>query len=217
MKLILSLLLLETANAMLPSDTALMMELVTTTASQLNEMEKLVANSENYTKKMQQYNELLQDKVFQSERIMYLAKDMASKKDLKGMGDLNSAIRNLKVTIDDLKGQMGDIGIIKMDENRIQAYVEEEKKINVMEKDRAEKQVGHTLNAKTQNRANQLSAQNTALILENQIKMHKTQLEILKQIGRTNKLLSTDLENKNLNEIGRIESYGIKGKKKVSK
>ena len=40
------------------SDTALLVELVTTTASQLNELEKLVSNAEKYTEKLQKYNEL---------------------------------------------------------------------------------------------------------------------------------------------------------------
>ena len=58
--------------AVFGQDTALLVELVTTTASQLNEMEKLVSNSEKYTRQMQKYNELFEDEYFND--VFFIAK-----------------------------------------------------------------------------------------------------------------------------------------------
>lgn len=74
------LLTLPSYSQIISSDTALLVELVTTTASQLNELEKLVSNAEKYTAKMQQYNELFQDEYFRAERVLYIAESLAAKK-----------------------------------------------------------------------------------------------------------------------------------------
>ena len=49
---------------------------------------------------MQHYNELFQDEYFRAERILYLAESLASKKEINDLGELNSAIRELKYSID---------------------------------------------------------------------------------------------------------------------
>ena len=95
-------------SQIISSDTALLVELVTTTASQLNELEKLVSNAEKYTEKMQHYNELFQDEYFRAERILYLAESLASKKEINDLGELNSAIRELKYSILDMKELLRD-------------------------------------------------------------------------------------------------------------
>ena len=72
------LLSMKAQSQIISSDTALLVELVTTTASQLNELEKLVSNAEKYTAKMQKYNELFQDEYFRAERVLYLAESVAA-------------------------------------------------------------------------------------------------------------------------------------------
>lgn len=201
-----------TSFAIIGADTAIMVQLVTTTASQLNELEKLVTNTEKYTRKMQQYNELSQDQYFKAERVLYLAEELAQKKEVANLGELNSAIRDLKYNMDDLKELMKNYAEIKSDEKKTAVYVEKNKQLNEMEKKLAEVQVTHSIEAKNAGRSNQLTAQNTALIYENQLKQSEIQLELLKTQKTANRLKAEELEDKRLEEIERLRFYGAKSK-----
>jgi len=216
--LILFLLFPISSFAIIGTDTAMMVQLVTTTASQLNELEKLVSNTEKYTQKMQQYNELVQDQYFRAERVLYLAEELSAKKEVANLGDLNVAIRDLKYNMVDLKEMMKNYAEIKSDEKKTVAYVEKNKKLNDIEKKRAEVQVTHSIEAKNVGRANQLTAQNTALIYENQLKQSEVQLELLKAQKTSNRLKAEELEDKRLDEMERLRFYGrtAKGNSKVN-
>jgi hypothetical protein len=194
--------------AIVGEETAIMIQLVTTTASQLNELEKLVTNAEKYTQKMQQYNELVQDQYFRAERVMYLAEELAAKKDIANLGDLNVAIRDLKYNMGDLKELMKNYAEIKTDEKKTAVYVEKNKNLNELEKKRAEVQVTHSIDAKNAGRANQLTAQNTALIYENQLKQSEVQLELLKTQKTANRLKAEELEDKRLDDMEKLRFYG---------
>jgi hypothetical protein len=194
--------------AMLGTDTAVLIQLVTTTASQLNELEKLVSNAEKYTQRMQQYNELFQDQYFRAERVMYLAEELATKKDIENLGELNYAIRDLKYNMADLKELMKNYAEIKSDEKKTLVMVEKNKKLNESEMKRAKVQVAHSIEAKNAGRANQLTAQNTALIYENQLKQSEIQLELLKTQKTANRLKAEELEDKRLDEMERLRFYG---------
>lgn len=216
--LILCLLFPFSSFAIIGEETAMMVQLVTTTASQLNELEKLVTNAEKYTQKMQQYNELVQDHYFRAERVLYLAQELSDKKEIANLGDLNVAIRDLKYNMVDLKELMKNYAAIKSDEKKTIAYVEQNKKLNDMDKKRAEVQVTHSIEAKNTGRANQLTAQNTALIYENQVKQSEIQLELLKAQKTANRLKAEELEDKRLDEMERLRFYGrtAKGNSKES-
>jgi hypothetical protein len=206
--LVFSLLVPLSCFAIIGADTAIMIQLVTTTASQLNELEKLVTNAEKYTQKMQQYNELVQDQYFRAERVMYLAEELAAKKDIANLGDLNVAIRDLKYNMGDLKELMKNYAEIKTDEKKTAVYVEKNKNLNELEKKRAEVQVTHSIDAKNAGRANQLTAQNTALIYENQLKQSEVQLELLKTQKTANRLKAEELEDKRLDDMEKLRFYG---------
>jgi hypothetical protein len=198
--------------AIIGADTAIMIQLVTTTASQLNELEKLVSNAEKYTQKMQQYNELVQDQYFRAERVMYLAEELSTKKDIANLGELNVAIRDLKYNMGDLKELMKNYAEIKSDEKKTSAMVEKNKKLNEVEMKRAKVQVSNSIEAKNTGRANQLTAQNTALIYENQLKQSEVQLELLKTQKTANRLKAEELEDKRLDEMERLRFYGRNSK-----
>jgi len=196
------------SHAILGTDTALMIQLVSTTASQLNELEKLLTNAEKYTQKMREYNELYEDQNFRAQRVMYLAQSMASKKELEGLGELNNAIRDLKYNMEELQNLMRDYAKIKGDEKKTQAFVEENKKLNELSEKQAKLQVAHAIDAKNAGRANQLTAQNTALIYENQLRLEFIQLEQLQTQKTANRLKAEELEDKRLEEINRNKFYG---------
>ena len=189
-------------------DTMLMVQLVSTTASQLNELERLVSNTEKYTKRMREYNELYEDQNFRAQRVLYLAESMASKNKIEGLGDLNNSIRDLKYSMSELQERMRDYGKIKDDEKKTEVYVVENKKLNQLSEKQAKVQVNHSLNAKTSGRADQLTAQNTALIYENQLKLEDIQLEMLKTQKIANRLKAEELEDKRIDEMNRLKFYG---------
>ena len=174
--------------AIIGADTALMVQLVTNTANQINELEKLVTNTEKYTKKMREYNELAEDNYFRGERVLYLAESLAAKNEVKNLGELNGAIRELKYNMSDLKELMQKYSEIKSDEKKTDVYVAQNKKLNDHSLKRAEVQVASSIKATNTGRATQLTAQNTALLLENQVKMQEVQLEMLKTQKTANRL-----------------------------
>lgn len=193
--------------AIVGTDTAMMIQLVTNTANQINELERLVSNTEKYTQKMREYSELVEDNYFRAERTLYLAEELAAKKDVQNLGELNGAIRELKYNMSELKEMMQRYANIKQDEKRTETYVEVNKKLNEQQVKRAEKQVANSISAKNTGRASQLTAQNTALLLENQVKMQQIQLEMLKTQKMANRLKAEELEDKRLEEINRNKFY----------
>ncbi len=198
--------------ALIGEESALMFELVTTTAQQLNELEKIVSNAEKYTLKMREYNELVQDEYFKAERVATLAEEVTARKDVQNLGDLNRALRGLKLSMSDLQVLMKEYGAIKDDEIKTKKEVAVEKNLIDRQMPRAKKQVDSSLNASTAARSNQLTAQNTALIHETQLNMQKTQLDLLENTATTNRLLAEELEEKRVEEIKRQKAYGIKSK-----
>jgi len=205
---------IKTQAQIISSDTALLIELVTTTASQLNELEKLVSNTEKYTAKMQRYNELFQDEYFRAERVLYIAESLAAKKEVANLGDLNWAIRELKYSMTEMKELMREYAIIKNDEKKTKEMVKLQKKVNARKEKIAKSQVDKSIKAKTTGRATQLTAQNTAMIYEQNVDMHNTQLDILEKISTNNRLMAEQLEEKRLDQIEKEKSYGISKDKK---
>jgi hypothetical protein len=201
-------------SQIISSDTALLVELVTTTASQLNELEKLVSNAEKYTAKMQQYNELFQDEYFRAERVLYIAESLAAKKEVANLGDLNWAIRELKYSMSEIKELMREYALIKSDEKKTKAQVKLQKRVNSQKEKIAKSQVDKSIKAKTTGRATQLTAQNTAMLYEQNVDMHNTQLEILEKLSTNNRLMAEQLEENRLEQIEKEKSYGVSRDKK---
>lgn len=191
------------------TDTAMLINLVTTTASQLNELEKLVSNSERFTQRMQEYNLLMQDEYFRAQRVLYVAESVAAKKSIQDLGTLNWAIRNLRYNMDELNRLMAEYAKIKGEEKEIQKKVEIQRNLNQKKSDLASSQIEKSTHAPTQARANQLTAQNTALLLEAQIDSHNTQLEILERVSTTNRLLAEQLEEKRIEQIQKEKAFGV--------
>jgi hypothetical protein len=191
------------------TETAVLIELVTTTASQLNELEKLVSNSERFTERMQEYNLLMQDEYFRAQRVLYVAERVAAKKNVQDLGTLNWAIRNLKYNMEELNRLMAEYAKIRGDEKVVHQQVKIQKNLNQKRSEQASSQIEKSVHAPTQARANQLTAQNTALILEAQVDSHNTQLEILERVSTTNRLLAEQLEEKRIEQIQKEKAFGV--------
>ena len=78
----------------------------------------------------------------------------------------------------------------------------------------AEHQIKSAKDASTMGRATQVTAQNTALIYEQNVEMHNTQLEILEKMSTSNRLQAEQLEDKRLEQIQKQKFYGIDKDKK---
>ena len=185
---------------------------MTTTASQLNELEKLVTNTQKYTKKMQSYNELFQDQYFRAEKVLFIAESLKAKRDAKDLGQLNWAIRDLKYSMSELKGLMKEYQQIKNDEDKTKYQVREQQKINLKKSKIAAYQIKSSIAAKTTGRATQVNSRNTALIYEQSIEMHNTQLEMLEKIAISNRLLAEQIENERFKEAQLKKAYGVNKK-----
>lgn len=210
----LSLLLLGQSSyaSMFGEETAVLIEIATTTASQLNELERLVSNTEKYTEKMQKYNELFQDQYFRAERVLYVSESLAAKKEAANLETLNWAIRDLKYSMVELKSLMAEYADIKNNADRSKVLVKAQKKINRKKSRVATHQIKSAISAKTTGRATQLTARNTALIYEQDIEAHNTQLEILEAIAVSNRLLAEKQEQDKFMEYQKRRSYGVKNK-----
>ena len=195
--------------AFIGTDSAIMFELITTTASQLNQLEKLVTSTQKHTRKMQKYNELAQDEYFRAERVLYLAESVAAKKEVENLEGFNHAIRDLKYSMSDMRELMKDYTVIKNDEGKQKGKTARQKKKNRIKEKMAISQVNKSINAKTNSRANQLTAQNTAMIYESNVDIHNAQLDVLQKISTTNRLLAEDMEEKRLNDIQKKKFYGL--------
>jgi len=204
----------QSHGQIISSDTALLVQLVTTTAGQLNELEKLVSNAEKYTAKMQQYNELFQDEYFRAERVLFIAESLAAKKEAANLGELNWAIRELKYSMAEMKELMREYAMIKGDEKKTKEQVRIQKKVNARKEKIAKGQVDKSIKAKTTGRATQLTAQNTAMIYEQNVEMHNTQLEILEKLSTNNRLMAEQLEEKRLEQIEKEKADGLGKDKK---
>ncbi|PIP91626.1 MAG: hypothetical protein COW01_01485 [Bdellovibrionales bacterium CG12_big_fil_rev_8_21_14_0_65_38_15] len=217
-KLTMSLIAMSLSMPVYPSmfgeETAVLIEIASTTSSQLNELEQLVTNAETYTKKMQEYNELMMDHYWRAERILFVAESLAAKKEAKDLGELNWAIRELKYSMAELKSLMNEYKDIKNEEDRTKFLVKRQKEINEKKGKLAEHQIKASKDAKTTGRATQITAQNTALIYEQNVEMHNTQLEMLEKLSTNNRLKAEELEEKRLEQIEKRKFYGIeKGKR----
>lgn len=204
-----AMLLNTSTHAMFGQDTALLVQLVTTTASQLNELEKLLSNAEKYTQKIQQYNELFHDEYYKAERVKYLAEEVVRKKEMEDLGDLNFAIRDLKYSMSELKGLMAEYAKVKSNADKAHQVTKIQMVLNKKKRDRAKIQVAHSIKARNTGRSTQLTAQNTALIYETQLEMEKNQRDIVNHVSTTNKLISESLEDKRLQEIAKRKRYNL--------
>ena len=189
------------------ADVAMMTELISTTVKQLNELERLVSNAEKYTQKMREYNELYEDQSFKAERVLYLAEELAKKEKIENLGELNNQIRRLKYTYEELQEKMRGYAKIKNDEEKTLIESEEQKHLIAILDRQAKRQVANSINARNTGRATQLTAQNTALIYEEQLKQSKIQQELLQAQKTANRLKAEELEDKRLEEMNQLKFY----------
>lgn len=193
------------------SDTYLLFNLVTTTASQLNELEKLVSNAEKYTGLMEKYNQIARDEYFRAERINYIAQNYVdlSKRDPKDLEQLNSAIRALKSETESFKVLISEY---RKDEARNEyselKFTERVKGLN-SELQFANHQVLRAGDVSSTNEAQKVTAQNAALSYKAQVEGNQINSVIAERLSEQNKLLNRDMKAEAIKDQEREEFYQL--------
>ncbi|MGZ3789417.1 MAG: hypothetical protein ACXVLQ_12890 [Bacteriovorax sp.] len=193
------------------SDTALLFNIVSNTASQLNELEKLVSNAEKYTGLMEKYNQIARDQYFRAERIHYIAQNYVelSKRDPKDLDGLNSAIRALKSETESLRAMINEY---RKDEvkNEVSENVLGEKIRNSnKELGFANNQVIRSGEINSTNEAQKMMAQNTALSYKAQVEGNQMSGVIAEKITEQNKLINRELKDEAIKKDERDRYYQI--------
>lgn len=196
------------------SDTALLFNLVSNTASQLNELEKLVSNAEKYTGLMEKYNQIARDHYFRAERIHYIAQNYVelSKKDPKDLEGLNSAIRALKSETESLKAMINEYRIDEAKNENSEIKLSEKARGTNSELSFANNQVVRSGDIQSTNEAQKMMAQNTALTYKAQVEGNQMNAVIAEKLSEQNKLLNRELKDEALKKDERENYYQIKNK-----
>lgn len=86
-------------------DVGVLIQLASTSIKQLNELEQLVSSAEKHTAKVQQYNEIVQDKLLFANQVLFKLERLKrlKKGKIKDLSSLNQRIRDLKWRISDFK------------------------------------------------------------------------------------------------------------------
>ncbi len=168
-------------------------KILVTTIKELNELEKLVSNAEKYTKKITEYNELVQDHLFKAQRIKLLAKEMTEKRQIKNLSDVNHNIREIDSTIENIQGLMNEYNknIFRVEDiKKAQALTSNSQ---ALREKLARHQIQKASSARSLKKVNQITSQNTGLMFETQLQMKKNQDQMLVELARHNKLKSEEL------------------------
>ncbi|MGZ3789733.1 MAG: hypothetical protein ACXVLQ_14485 [Bacteriovorax sp.] len=197
------------------SDTALLVNLVTNTASQVNELEKLVSNAEKYTGMMEKYNQIARDQYFRAERIHYIAQNYVelSKRDPKDLEGLNSAIRALKSETESLKAMISEYRSDEAKNEVTENALGEKIQRSNQELGFANNQVLRSGGVNSTNEAQKMMAQNTALSYKAQVEGNQMSTVIAEKLTEQNKLLNRELKDESIKKEERDQYYQIPSKK----
>lgn len=209
---------LEASTLFTPdSDTALLFQLVTTTASQLNELEQLVTNAQKHTEQMEKYNQIAQDHYFRAERIHYIAQTYIelSQRDPNNLGDLNSAIRALKSETESLKFLIDDYRRSEASNELAEREIALKARKTAREVSFANQQLSRTGNIQSTNQAQKLTAQNTGLIYKSQVESNQISHAVVSKLSEQNKLLSRKLKDEKKEELAKEQYYNLQDRKSL--
>jgi len=201
------------------SDTALLFNLVSTSASQLNELEKLLSNAEKYTGLMEKYNQIARDQYFRAERIHYIAQNYVdlSKRDPKDLEALNSAIRALKSETESLRSLINEYRTDEARNEIAENILDEKVQRTGQELNFANSQVIRSGEVQSTNEAQKLMAQNTALSYKAQVESNQMSAAIAEKLTEQNKLLNRELKDETIKKEERNQYYKISSSKLQSR
>jgi hypothetical protein len=201
------------------SDTALLFQLVSTTASQLNELEQLVTNAQKHTEQMEKYNQISQDHYFRAERIHYIAQSYIelSGRDPNNLGDLNAAIRALKSETESLKFLIDDYRASEASNELAEREIARKAQKTAREVAFANHQLKRTGNIQSTNQAQKLTAQNTGLIYKSQVESNQIGQAMVSKLSEQNKFLSRQLKDENKTQLQKEKYYNLQDRRSLER
>ena len=196
------------------SDTGLLFEIVSNTASQLNELEKLLSSAEKYKGLLEKYNQIARDQYFRAERISYIAQNYVdlSKSNPKDLESLNSAIRALKSETESFRELIGEYRSNEARNEFQETVLSDRARNSNKELGFANSQVTRSGDITSTNEAQKLIAQNTSLSYKAQVESNQTSNVIAEKITEQNKLLNRELKDEAIKKDERENYYKISKK-----
>lgn len=190
------------------SDTAMLFQIVSNTASQLNELEKLVTDAEKHTELLEKYNQIAKDHYFRAERIYYIAQNYVelSKRNPADLEELNSAIRGLKSENESLKYLIDEYRTNEAQNEIYEKKTEQTSNQNAKELQFANHQVEKTGNITSTTDASKLTAQNTGLIYKSNVENNQLTSLVANRLSEQNKILNR-IQKDNTKEKEAKESF----------
>ena len=198
------------------SDTALLIELATTTAAQLNELERLVTNAQKLTGNMQKYNEIVVDHWYRAQRIAFLIEDLStlSSTKIKNLGELNRSLRGLKNNLIELEDLMVKYGVLKIQSQNISKAADKDDLIIIKEKMLAELQIKRAHKIKTVGNIQKLNAQINAYSNKHLVDLKNKANQQIKLLSTQNEIKAGEKERAAKKELLRREFYEMHHQKK---
>lgn len=198
------------------SDTALLFELVTTTISQLNELELLVTNTQKLTVDMQKYNELAIDHWYRAKRVAYIVEDFKtlSETKIENLGELNQAIRELKYNIQELENMMLEYGIIKNESEKLVLNSSKDNEQIKRDIDFANLQIKRAHEVETVGNAQKVNTQINAYANKSLVDIKNKSNQTVKILAEQNKMLSAKEISETKDKIEKLNFYNIKAPSK---
>lgn len=176
----------------------ILVELVSKTTSQLNELERIVSNGEKLTDSMVKYNEVMEDHYFRAERLKILSEEMISKREVEDLSELNTHLRSLKEAMSDTKKIMESYKLMAIEEMRSEKNSQKVMELTIKKKRLLELQLNKASKSTSNASANRLTSQNTGLLLESNLNQEVELSKINHQIATSNRLLMESILQKNL-------------------
>ena len=197
------------------SDTALLVELLTTTAAQLNELEQLVTNAEKLTGRIQKYNEVVVDHWYRAQRIAFIVDDLKtlSSTKIKNLGDLNSSIRQLKNNIQELEDIIIKYGLIQLESQKVSKAANHNDLQIIKEKMLADIQITRAHKVETVGNIHKVNAQINAYSNKHLTDLKNMSNQQIKLLSIQNEIMAREKEQEAKKELLRREYYNIKQEK----
>ena len=198
--------------ALIGEEIPLLVEIVSKTTSQLNELERIVSNGEKLTRTMVKYNEVLEDHYFRAERLKILSEEIIAKREVEDLSDLNTHLRGLKSAMSDTKKILDSYKRLAIEEIRQEKVSQKVLEITHKKKKLLEYQFNKASKSASNASSNRLTSQNTGLLLESNLNQEVELSKINHQLAVGNRLLMENILQNNLNEQSRESFYqGIHG------
>ncbi|MCY4644380.1 MAG: hypothetical protein OXB88_07155 [Bacteriovoracales bacterium] len=198
------------------SDTALLIELATTTAAQLNELERLVTNAQKLTGSIQKYNEIVVDHWYRAQRIAFLVEDLSTLKStkIKNLGELNRSLRNLKHGLTELEDLMVRYGVLRVQNQNISKALDKDDLKIIKEKMLAELQIKRAHKVTTVGNVQKVNAQINAYSNKHLVDLKNKANQQTKLLSIQNEIRALERERAAKKELLRREFYRMERTKK---